>query len=310
MRAMGDGDPIDAASEALYGAPLSAFTAERKRLADQLKAAGAKPAATAVGKLPRPTMSAWVVNQLWRTERADMELLLATGARVRDGDRAGLDEQRAVMARLRTRAAAVLTCDGHAASPTTIQRVATTLQALSALGTWEPDRPGRLVADRDPPGFEVMLGAVLDAAPAPSPPVPRPPTPPLTVVASASASATTPAAAGSPPTDELAARRAAEERAAAERAAQERAARAARARIRAAERALLERAVEGMRRAVVQRTAELANARAEVEVAEAALTRAHTHVDQASAALAEAERRVQAAESSLAEHDDDDDEAE
>jgi hypothetical protein len=154
---------VDEAAEALYGVPLSAFTAERKRLADQLKAAGSKASAAAVGKLGKPSMSAWVVNMLWREDRKDMEALLEAGARVREGDRDGMDDQRAALARLRTRAAKVLEGDSHAASPATIQRVATTLQALSALGTWEPDEPGRLVADRDPPGFDVMMGAAIEA---------------------------------------------------------------------------------------------------------------------------------------------------
>jgi colicin import membrane protein len=40
----------------------------------------------------------------------------------------------------------------------------TTLQALSAIGSYAPDAPGRLVADRDPPGFEVLAGAAVPAA--------------------------------------------------------------------------------------------------------------------------------------------------
>lgn len=160
-----DPDAVEAVAEALYGAALSTFTAERKRAAGELKARGDKAAAAAVARLPRPGLSAWVVNRLWREDRDDLDALLATGDRVRDGDRAGLDAQRAALGRLRTRAAAILASDGHAASPATIQRVVTTLQALSALGTWAPDRPGRLLADRDPPGFEVMLGAVLEAPP-------------------------------------------------------------------------------------------------------------------------------------------------
>ncbi|MBZ0233236.1 MAG: hypothetical protein K8M05_12975, partial [Deltaproteobacteria bacterium] len=154
---------VEAAAEELYGAALSAFTSERKRLADRLKASGSKASAAVVGKLPKPSMSAWVVNQLWRREREDMDSLLAAGSRVREGDGRGLDEQRRALAGLRAKAATVLEGDGHAASPATIQRVATTLQALSALGTWEPDAPGRLVADRDPPGFDVMMGAAIEA---------------------------------------------------------------------------------------------------------------------------------------------------
>lgn len=275
---------IDEAAEALYGAPLSAFTAERKRLADQLKVAGSKASAATVGKLPRPSMSAWVVNLLWRQDRKDMDALLEAGARVRDGDRDGLDDQRAALARLRTRAAKVLESDEHAASPATLQRVATTLQALSALGTWEPDEPGRLVADRDPPGFDVMMGAAIEAIAPREKPEKR----------------------DAHDGDELAARRARRDTGAHEQAEKAKAERerANRARVRAAERALLERAVEGMKRAVVQRTADLANAEADVKIAEAALERARGKVGEATRALAEAEQRVADAEATLAEHDD------
>jgi hypothetical protein len=276
----GVSDPVEEVADTLYGVALSAFTTERKQQADQLKAAGSKASAASVGKLARPSMSAWVVNQLWRQARADMDALMDAGARVKEGDRAGLDDQRAALGRLKARAAKVLESDGHVASPATIQRVATTLQALSALGTWAPDAPGRLIADRDPPGFDVMLGAVLDAVPSPT---------------------EKPA-----PTDELAARRVKRDTADGERAERDKAERerANRARVRAAERALLERAVEGMKRAVVQRTADLSNAEAEVKAAETALERARGKVGEATRALADAEQRVADANAALGEHDD------
>jgi hypothetical protein len=40
------------------------------------------------------------------------------------------------------------------------------LLSLSAQGSFAPDAPGRLVADRDPPGFEVLGDLDVDAAPA------------------------------------------------------------------------------------------------------------------------------------------------
>jgi hypothetical protein len=286
---------VDEAADELYGVALSAFTAERKRLADALKAAGSKASAGVVAKLAKPSMSAWVVNRLWREDRKDMDALMDAGARVRDGDRDGMDDQRAALARLRSRAAKVLEGDGHAASPATIQRVSTTLQALSAIGTWDPDEPGRLVADRDPPGFDVMMGAAIEAM---APRLAKPP------------------AKDADDGDELAARRAKRDTDTAARADKEKERekaereKANRARVRAAERALLERAVEGMRRVVVQRTADLANAEAEVKVAEAALERARGKVGESTRALAEAEQRVADANAALAEHDDADGDAE
>jgi hypothetical protein len=157
----------DAADE-LYAAPLDAFVEERKRLAAEAKAAGDKAAGAAIAKLGKPTISAWVVNRLWRRARADMDRLLAIGARMREGEFAAVAEQRSALSTLRKRAAEILTEGGHKVADATLSRVQTTLQALSATG-WLSGEEGRLVADRDPPGFEVMTeGAVKIAAPSPA----------------------------------------------------------------------------------------------------------------------------------------------
>lgn len=162
-------DPIDAQAEELYGTPLSRFTAERKRLADALRAEGERALATRVGALARPTLGAWVVNQLWRRRRDDMEELFAAGQRMRAGEPGAWQEQRAALARLSAAAGDVLRGDKHAASPATLRRVTANLLALSAQGSFAPDAAGRLVADRDPPGFEVLedvAPAAAAAAPA------------------------------------------------------------------------------------------------------------------------------------------------
>lgn len=152
-------DPAaDAAAEELYGAPLRAFAAERKRLAAELKANGEVAAARRVAALPRPTLPAWVVNQLWRTAQDEIESLFEAGARMRAGEAAAWDEQRAILQALAARAAKVLASDRHAASPATLRRVTSTLQSLSAAGDFGPDRPGQVAVDRDPPGFEVLGG--------------------------------------------------------------------------------------------------------------------------------------------------------
>jgi len=149
-------DPIDPAAQELYGAPLSRFTAERKRLADALRAEGDRSLAARVAALARPTLPAWVVNQLWRRARGDMDELIAAGQRMKRGEPGAWQEQRAQLAKLAAEAGEVLRADKHAASPATLRRVTTTLQALSAVGSFAPDPAGRLVADRDPPGFEVL----------------------------------------------------------------------------------------------------------------------------------------------------------
>lgn len=159
-------DPLHGHIEALYRSKLSDFVSERKRLADELKASGKKELAAQVGKLGRPSVSAWAVNQLWWHEQQTFEALLEAAARVKKGDRDANKEHRELVSELRERAATLLQDAGSAASETTLRRVATTLSALAATGGFAPDPPGALVADRDPPGFEALEGMLaVPAAP-------------------------------------------------------------------------------------------------------------------------------------------------
>jgi len=160
---------FDEAVGALFRAPHSEFVAERKRLAAELKSAGDKPGGTRLGKLNRPPISAWAVNQLWWREREAFDRLLATAARLRDGDLAGTAEHREALGDLRGRAASILADAGHGNTESTLRRIATTLSAIAATGTFDPDPAGALTADRDPPGFEAAgipgLAASVAATP-------------------------------------------------------------------------------------------------------------------------------------------------
>jgi hypothetical protein len=166
----------DEATEALYRAPLSDFVVERKRLAGELKAKGDKDAAARVSKLARPPVSAWVVNQLWWREQEAFQALLSAAARVKVGDREASQAHRQALAQLRDVAAQLLRDSGNAATEPTLRRVTTTLSAVAASGGFEPDAPGALSADRDPPGFETLgFGASVTATTATKPSVPAPP---------------------------------------------------------------------------------------------------------------------------------------
>jgi hypothetical protein len=146
----------DQAVQTLYRGPIESFVAERKRLAGELKASGDKEGAARLMKLARPPISAWAVNQLYWRQREAFERLLATAERLRKGEHdAGTEHQRALTA-LRGLAATVLESGGHAANESTLRRVALTLSALAATGGFDPDPPGALGADRDPPGFEAF----------------------------------------------------------------------------------------------------------------------------------------------------------
>lgn len=70
---------LDEALDELYGAPLDEFVAERKRLAQKLGGGEAKE----LTKLKKPNIAAWVLNQLARRERRDVDLLLDAGHRLR-----------------------------------------------------------------------------------------------------------------------------------------------------------------------------------------------------------------------------------
>jgi hypothetical protein len=140
----------------LYQVPLSQFVAERKRLAGELKRAGDSAGAKQLLGHKRPTISAWVVNQLYWHARDAFDEVLATAERLRKGDLTASAAHRDAIATLRQRAATMLEDAGHNASEATLRRVTMTLSALAAVGGFDPDLPGALAEDRDPPGFEAV----------------------------------------------------------------------------------------------------------------------------------------------------------
>jgi hypothetical protein len=158
---------VNAVAE-LYQVPPDQFVAERKRLA---KESGDK----SLLKRRRPTISAWVVNQLWWHARDAFDRMMDTAEQLRKGKLDADKPHRDAIASLRKRAASMLEDAGHAATEGVLRRVTTTLSAIAAAGDWQGHEPGALPDDLDPPGF----GAVgLHVPPAPKPPAhPKPPKP-------------------------------------------------------------------------------------------------------------------------------------
>jgi hypothetical protein len=154
----------DAAVRALYQTPHDGFVAERKRLADELRAAGDRVAASKLAKLPRPTISSWVVNQLYWHARDQFDAMLAAAQRLREGDLTANAAHHEAIAKLRQRAGRILADASHTATEATLRRVTTNLAAIAAIGSFEPDPPGVLSADRDAPGF---AGVGIVAPPSP-----------------------------------------------------------------------------------------------------------------------------------------------
>jgi hypothetical protein len=144
------------ALQALSRAPLANFVAERKRLATGLRAAGDEDAAKQLAQRRRPTASAWTVNQLYWHARGEFDALLAAAAQLRKSDLTVTSAYREALGELRKRAGVILRDAAHGATAPTLRRVMGTLAAVAAAGGFDPDPPGALATDREPPGFDAV----------------------------------------------------------------------------------------------------------------------------------------------------------
>lgn len=97
---------LDDIADELYALPPEAFTAARNARAKLAKDAGDRALADAVQLLRKPTAGAWVVNQLVREQRGEVDSLLDLGIRLRAAqgrlgasDLRALDEQRRQLTR-------------------------------------------------------------------------------------------------------------------------------------------------------------------------------------------------------------------
>lgn len=73
----------------LFGLPLERFTEERNALARELRREGRRDEAAEVARLRKPSVAAWAVNQLVRTQRREVDQLFAAGDALREAQ-AGL----------------------------------------------------------------------------------------------------------------------------------------------------------------------------------------------------------------------------
>lgn len=74
---------VSGAVAELYGADPAEFTARRKSLADEARAAGERDAAKEIAALRKPTRAAWVVNTLARADPDAPDRLAQLGAELR-----------------------------------------------------------------------------------------------------------------------------------------------------------------------------------------------------------------------------------
>jgi hypothetical protein len=164
--------------DALFRIPLAEFTAVRNAIVARLRKSGRTDDAERVKSLAKPPAPAWAVNQLYWENPKAFDQLIAVTERVRKAQtgqirnanvRDLLNEKKRMMAELTSRASAILSDAGHAASPDAMRRVSATLEALAVWGKTEgAPEAGRLTADLDPPGFDalaaVMSGVKLEPA--------------------------------------------------------------------------------------------------------------------------------------------------
>jgi hypothetical protein len=173
----------------LYGLPLDRFIPERGTLVKALRADKRRDEAAAVAALRKPSVAAWAVNQVVRSQPPGMQELFAAGDELRDaqarllagsGDgrslRAANERERDAVDELVRAARGLLSSEGHELSPAVVDRVADTLHAAALdAGAREQVRAGRL--ERELRHVGLGLGESPDpfaTAPASAPERPKP----------------------------------------------------------------------------------------------------------------------------------------
>lgn len=76
---------IDVVADELYGLPADQFIGARAAYVKQAKAEGERELAASVQALKKPTVAAWLVNQLARQHRDELGVLVELGAEMRRG---------------------------------------------------------------------------------------------------------------------------------------------------------------------------------------------------------------------------------
>lgn len=175
-------------SDDLYGLPLDRFIPERGAIAKALRKDGRRDEASEVASLRKPSVAAWAVNQLVRTQRTAIRALFDAGDDLREaqsnllagsGDgralRAAGDHERAAVEALVERARGLLSSAGNELSAGVIDRVSDTLHA-AALDEEAREHvlAGRLERELRHIGLGFGLGAGTAPEPAPRPVSRRP----------------------------------------------------------------------------------------------------------------------------------------
>jgi hypothetical protein len=167
--------PVDT-PEDLYGLPLEQFIDERAALAKQLRANDERDEAKRVAALKKPTVAAWAVNQLVRTQSKTIKALFQAGddiaaaaAKGKQGAeklREATKRQRGALDELMEAAEGLLSAEGKGLGAATLEHVSETLRAAAL----DPDArdevaAGCLTRELQPSG---LLGPAAAFEPAPA----------------------------------------------------------------------------------------------------------------------------------------------
>ena len=130
--------------EDLYGLALDRFVPERAALVKARRAEKRRDEASEVAALRKPSVAAWVVNQLVRTQRKTLQSLFSAGDDLAqaqeqaaagkgggDAMREATHRQRDAVHELLEAAEGLLGSDGHGVSQATMERVGETLRAAA-----------------------------------------------------------------------------------------------------------------------------------------------------------------------------------
>lgn len=129
-------------SRELYGLPLDRFTKERNLLVKSLRVEGRREEGAEVSKLRKPSVAAWAVNQLVRTQPKELAALFAAGDTLQKAQadlltgeanpaavRKAVDAERAAVDGLADKVRGLLGPQGHGLTGTTVEQVSDTLHA-------------------------------------------------------------------------------------------------------------------------------------------------------------------------------------
>lgn len=151
----------------LYAAPLEEFTRLRNEIAAGARQDGEPEAATRIGALKKPSVSAWVVNQIARTAQVDLQRLVKAGEALEQAQRESLSgkgpsgfeaarkEENDAVRLVRGASKQVLA----SVSAPVLDRVVNSMRAGAASSEGRDIlKRGRLTEDLEPPGFGPFSG--------------------------------------------------------------------------------------------------------------------------------------------------------